>query len=361
MKNKDNFLILLSSLLTLSLGLFTLSAPYKSFSQKENRPLAGAPAVSLEGIVNGEYFEELSLFLKDQLALRDTWVSLHALCELGLLKLETNGVIYASGGRLITRPSKINVERLRSNAERITSLSGGKALLYVPPRSIDAFRDLLPSAYDYESEFESFGALEGETLLMLEEFLSLRSRANYYRTDHHWTTDGAYFAYTQICDRFSIDAAPKEYFSIEEVTDSFRGTSFSRSGLPMFAISPESIYLYRYKNDSLASVINRETNEQQSGFYDLDALSTLDGYRVFLGGNYSHLSIRLNDGVSRPKLLLIKDSFANSLIPFLALHYDLEVIDPRYCAPSLLVEHLKDESYAKVLALMSFDTLEGVR
>ena len=76
---------------------------------------------------------------------------------------------------------------------------------------------------------------------------------------------------------------------------------------------------------------------------------------MFLGGNYSHISIR--GAGERQKLLLIKDSFANSAIPFLALHFDIEVIDPRYCSNEYLTAQLARKDIDKALILMGLDTL----
>ena len=129
--------------------------------------------------------------------------------------------------------------------------------------------------------------------------------------------------------------------------------------MPEFAVSAESITLYRYESDGDVRVINHETGENKNGFYDLEALKITDKYRVFLGGNYSHLSIKSSQ--KKPTLLLVKDSFANSLIPFLALHYDIEVIDPRYCAKTFLNEQLQSNSYDRILALLSLDTLESIQ
>jgi hypothetical protein len=356
MKRNDVVLITASIIIILSFSLSTLLLPQKSFSQKENRPLAKAPSLSIENLISGKYFDGLSLFLKDQLPLRDSFVSLRSMCELWLGRSQVNGVI-SLGNTLVAIPKDCDAEMIKSNSRALRELCKKNILLYVPPRSIDIFRDALPSVYDYESHTRIMSALEEDTLSLLRDYLKDAKEGYYYRTDHHWTTEGAYFAYRQICRRLGVNSFDEEYFSKETVSSDFRGSSYSRSGLPEFAIDSENITLYRYFGDGNASIINRELDTVSSGFYNTEALYGADKYRVFLGGNYSHLSISLDTGEAKPKLLLIKDSFANSLIPFLTLHYDIEAIDPRYCTKQFLKKMLGSTEYDVALAVLSLDTL----
>jgi len=180
----------------------------------------------------------------------------------------------------------------------------------------------------------------------------------YYNTDHHWNTHGAYFAYTQICNRMGIVPYQKEYFSQIIASENFRGTSYTRSGLPTTLVNEDTVTIYRYDNDERFIVEYHENEEIRQGFYDNTALESIDKYSVFLGGNYPYLSISDSKNADKEKLLLIKDSFANSVIPFLALHFDIEVIDPRYCNRTFLTEQLERTDIDKTLILVGFETLK---
>lgn len=334
------------------IGAAIFILPKKEISQKENRALAPTPELSLKAVVSGRFFEQLSAFYSDHVPLRDEFTALHALGELSLCRIETGGVISADG-------VLIPVERDNKDGQIPERLYGftqsrNETYLYAVPRPIDVFAESLPEVFDKETLNAS---IKGDAL---EDFNELKENgaALYYKTDHHWNTDGAYFAYRQICERMGITPFEKEHFKIETVSESFYGTSFSKSGLPRFLVAPDSIRLYRYADDEDFTVTNKETGESKKGFYRSEFLDRTDKYAVFLGGNYAHLTLKADTQQSREKLLLIKDSYANCVIPFLALHFDMEIIDPRYCTPSYLDEQIKKADTDKILILMGLDTLK---
>ena len=345
-KISDVLFLLLLGVIILFLGAAIFILPQKSFSQKENRSLSTMPKVSLGSITSGEYFKKLGDFYSDQFPLRNTFTAAHALFELSLGKQEVNRVIVTDKA-LIARSNE-NTEQIKSNLNFISSIRN--STLCVPPSSWDIFK----------------GPMEHSTIASIlpadaaNDFRALcenREEYIYYKTDHHWTTKGAYIAYTQICNKLSLRAYPEEYFTKETVNTDFRGTSFSRSCLPEFAVEPDKIFLYRYEDDQKITVLNHENGVSFNGFYQMQHLEQTDKYRVFLGGNYAHISV-LND-TPKPKLLLIKDSFANSLVPFLALHFDIEMIDPRYCSKSFLREQLERTDIDNIIFLLSADTLSS--
>ena len=136
------------------------------------------------------------------------------------------------------------------------------------------------------------------------------------------------------------------------VSDRFFGTSHAKAGRLLQV--PDTVELYRYEGDGGFSVAVQNGEEWQ-GFYRTDALKDRDHYGIFLGGNYASLSVTdLRSGGERPRLLLIKDSFANALAPFLAIHFDLTLLDPRYRDASL-PEDLCE--FDRILLLFGADTL----
>lgn len=324
--------------------------PSSAFSQRENRPLAQFPTLSLPAILDGSFFRSLSLFYTDQLPMRESLGELYSISEIALGKRESNRVLLRDG-RLITRP-EASGEIYSYNLGAINSFleSHPRSVFFCPPESIEVFSSLLDGI-----ELGLLDGLPPQPNEISEKYLRVVGQIGadrlYYRTDHHWTTDGAFEAYKLLCDLLGEKAYGEEHFEKITVSESFFGSSYRRSSFPKSLISADSIVLYRYSGDERFSV------GEQSGFYRYDQLGSSDEYRVFLGGNCAHASITLDGANERKKMLLIKDSFANSLLPFLALHYDIEMVDPRYASPTLVKELLESEEFDAILVLVSKGTL----
>ena len=336
MKSRDIIFLSLFSVIILFFGIGILVLPRQSFSQKENRILTTAATLSFESLLSGEYFEQISELCSDQFPMRDGFTAIYALSELSLGKSEVNGVVFS--GNVLAARSK-NMKSSSDALRKAKELFGEDSYVYIPPSSIQVFSQLLPQS------------LQSEIASQPSAFLP----SDYYKTDHHWTTEGAYIAYTKICGEFGISAFGEEYFEKETVAKDFRGSAYARSCLPDQLISPDKITLYRYEGDEDVEIFRRDTSTQEFGFYDESALLGADKYRVFLGGNYAQLSIKSDQ--SKPRLVLVKDSFANSVIPFLSLHFNIEVIDPRYCTQSELLDLADEYSSERILILMSEATL----
>lgn len=343
------FLALVCAII-LGIGGATFILPPNDFSQRENRPLAQFPTPSLPSLLDGSFFHSLSLFYTDQLPMRESLGELYSISELALGKRESNRVLLRDG-RLITRP-EVSGEIYSYNLGAINSFleSHPRSVFFCPPESIEVFSSLLSGV-----ELGLLDGLPPPPNEISEEYLRVVERIGadrlYYCTDHHWTTDGAFEAYKLLCGLLGEEAYGEEHFERITVSESFFGSSYRRSSFPRSLISADSIVLYRYSGDERFSV------GEQSGFYRYDQLGSSDEYRVFLGGNCAHASVTLDGAAERKKMLLIKDSFANSILPFLALHYDIEMVDPRYASPILLKELLESSEFDAILILCSKGTL----
>lgn len=343
-------------------GLWLLLGSHPPLSERENRALTPLPTFTWEKLWDGRYQHALSEFARDQIPFRTPLISLCGLSELALGRAEYNGILLGKDGFLIPRsvPKEETVRENLSAYLALLDLCQAKSLpcsLALAPRGVDLLTDKLPSFYDGTADrdlWKSIGAFAPESALLLDRFLATEDPSFlHYRTDHHWSTDGAYLAYESLGALLGYAPIPRDFFDRVTVTSSFLGTSDSKVCLPFS--TPDEVVLYRYVGDLLAEVENPETKQRQKGFYDLSALEQKDCYEVFLGGNTARLSVTLPTGEQKPRLLLIKDSYANSVIPFLALHYDLDVIDPRY-PQSPLSSLLEKNSYDRVLVLAGADT-----
>ena len=140
------------------------------------------------------------------------------------------------------------------------------------------------------------------------------------------TTEGAFAAYEALAAQWGFPPYGRGSFRVEIVSKRFFGTSHAAAGIPL--LQADEITLYRYAGDEDMTLLLDGKLAPFGGFYDFDKLRTRDGYGVFFGGNYGVLE--LTDHTERETLLVIKDSFANSLLPFLARHFNIIAVDPRY-------------------------------
>ena len=148
-----------------------------------------------------------------------------------------------------------------------------------------------------------------------------RTEQLYYRTDQHWTWYGAYAAYKLLMPDGAYSASP-ELFS-----DKFLGSTYSKTLDPKAA--PDELYISPVSDD-----ISVAADGKESVLYDMAAKNEKDKYKVFFGGNYGQVVIK--GGCDNGKtLLIIKDSFANSLAPFLTADYEtIIMLDLRYSTGS---------------------------
>ncbi len=348
-------LIVLISSIILVFGILLLFLPKSDFSEIENRPLASLKEPSVENIINGSFFGSLSNYCSDHFPMREKFTALKALSECLLLKGENNRIILGKDGHLIQKGEYESLELARKNLHYIYSFSNASnAITFIVPRGIDVMSSALPDGY--AGRQNDIWKITDEILpnyLSVKDALSQKAdEGNYvwYRTDHHWTSEGAYLSYTLLSRELGIIPYPEEHFHIERVTSDFYGSTHRRFGGILG--KADTIKLYRYDGDSKVKVSIEESGKTVP-LYDRTKLDQRDKYLVFIGGNYGRITV--SDGSQgKPRMLLVKDSFANSMIPFLALHYELDVVDPRYYQGDLfaLAKHAD-----KILILMGIDTI----
>lgn len=183
-----------------------------------------------------------------------------------------------------------------------------------------------------------------------------RSEEIYYHTDHHWTTLGAYYGYQALSKSMKLDTSKTSDMKPYAVTNAFNGTLASTSGYetgydePIYIYAPDNL-----KNATEAVVNNVNEKKKTATLYDTSKLKGKDKYALFLGGNYPILDIKTTAD-STDRLLIIKDSYANSLIPFLIPYYrEIVVVDPRYYYDDI-EKVMKKDNITSVLFLYNGNT-----
>ncbi len=301
--------------------------PAARFSATENRNLAAFPTFSTETLANGTYTAALDDYATERLPFRGVCRRLYAASELALLRGESHGVILCRDGSLCRR-LEVNKQMYQKNLAvlpRLQRTLGDLPLtIAVAPRRIDVRSEVLPALYDTAREQAVWEALPTGVVT----FLDATADGQWYRTDHHWTAEGAYFAYVRLSRNLGYVPHPASDFTPVTVSKSFLGTSAAAAGFPH--ITPDTVSVWRYEGDENYRVLRDGKPTSFAGLYDEEKLLGSDQYSLFLGGNCGLLQIDAGEGDARPTLLVIKDSFANSLLPFLARHYRIVAVDPRY-------------------------------
>lgn len=364
----DKFICIISFCLCLIISLLLVFGNQQDFSENENRVLQ---TLSADQIFNGDFFSLLNPFCSDQFPARKGFLLLSNLANKSLDLTESNDIIIGADGYLISRHDYADLTILKRNINAVNAFfesvksESMQAHIMIAPRTVDVMASKLPSQFPksygtYEYEIINQKIKETELINTLDYLKSAADKGEYvyYKTDHHWTSAGAYRAYELLAERMGLSPYREALFDIQCISKDFYGSTHSKALLQ--DTPPDEIYLYRYSGDEKVNVFDPNDQSVKStlrSFYDLSVINEKqkDKYKVFLSGNTDLLHIR-NDGTERPKLLLIKDSFANSLIPFLALHYDIDVIDLRYYKSSVS-DYIDENNFDAVLLLYGIDTL----
>lgn len=226
--------ILLGTILCLTLG--SLLTPDRTYSDSENRKLAQFPKLSWSAVKDGSWFSDLESYTADQFAGRDFWIAL----RLRFLKLtgqkESNGVYLCSGDYLMEPPAdppqdSRNVEAINAFAARHTDLRLNMAVI---PNAACILADKLPKnapVRDQSADLTALaGSLQGISFLDVSAALSAHTDEQlYYRTDHHWTSLGARYAFEAMAAQLGI-SQPIQNYDTYTVSTTFEGTLASRSG-----------------------------------------------------------------------------------------------------------------------------------
>lgn len=355
----------------LVLSITFLLSPKQDFSENENRYLAKFPSFVWEDVKSGQYMEELSSWLSDHFPLRNFFMGLKADTEIALGKKEINNVYIAKDDYLIEAyETPINTERIADTFhnfyEKIDSSHIDTRLMLVPTASY-VLSDKLPANAPVISQMDTANAIYERSGIPAIDCSSQLSEAAssgqiYYYTDHHWTTYGAYQGYLAYCETKGLVPVSLEDMKAETVTDAFYGTIYSK--VNDYSHKADSITIYTNPMDSL-TVNYTDTEEVTDSLYNLDYVMQKDKYSLFLNNLHTLIEITNESAESDRELVLIKDSYANSMVPFLAHHYKkIYVFDTRYYkqGPSSFIED--HPSITDVLLLYNMNTLDtdsGIR
>ena len=324
--------------------LVNIIVPDREQSDQENRMLDTMPKLSLTGVLNGDFMEQWESYMSDQFAGRNLLRGLKVkLDRLGGSRME-NGVIIGKDGQLfedIAVPDdelfKDNINAVKSFAEMYPDIPTTVMLI---PDAACILSDRLPAFATVEDQSQMFSMVErglGDSVSWVDAYSALNKHKTeklYYKTDHHWTTQAAFYVFQEAAAGLGIEGDVSDDYVSYTVTDSFNGVLASKSGAGLDEKEQIDIYVPTEGDDDV--IVNYvDEAKKRTSLYDSSKLETRDKYGVFFGGNTSVMDIKTMS-TSRQRLLVVKDSFADCFIPFLTPYYrEIVVVDPRYYSGTL--------------------------
>ena len=317
--------------------IINIIVPNKEKSVQENRMLATKPKFRLSSLISGDYDEKFEAYMDDQFVGRDMWRKLKVTVDRICGSRLENGVYIGRNGQLLEQIEVADENHLAANIKAIKSFSEKKipVRMMLVPDAANVLNHSLPALAKPEDQTQMFSMVRkdlGDSVEWIDVSTELNKHKTekiYYKTDHHWTTLGAFYAFQAAAPSLGIEGDLSGKYVSYAVSDSFNGMLASKSGVNLG--EKEQIDIYVPTEEDTDLIIDYvDEGKRSTSLYDSSKLKEKDQYTVFLGGNSSLLDIR-TVSTSTKRLLLVKDSFANSFIPFLTPYYrEIVVVDPRY-------------------------------
>ena len=331
-------------------ALIGLLMPDRYYSEREKRTLTQKPKFTVANFISGEFSDELEKYLTDQVPLRDGWVTMKTYMELAIGKRESVCVYICKDKYLMDKFTSYSKKQLVANAAALVDLQeklaaeGISMNTILVPMAAQVLTDKLPAyapVADYAVILQVLTDAGVDTTDVLSALVAHSSENIYYRTDHHWTSLGAYYAY---CAWRGIEPNVDEWTQ-EVLCDDFYGTTWNKVPLP--TVPAEEITAW-YKHINRSVSYNNGQYETDS-IYERKYLSGSDQYAVFLNSNQAQTVIE-GSGKSG-KLLLIKDSYGNTFSQFPVEDYaEVHVLDLRFFKGDV-TEYAKENGITDTLVL----------
>lgn len=338
--------------------ILNLVLPDRQFSEQENRYLQMRPEFSFKSLFSGDYTSKFETYTTDQFTFRDEWITLKAASELALGKQENNDVHLCENGTLIEGFKRPENSVLDSNMSALNTLVGNtdaKVYFALIPDKSDLYSSLLPKNVPNDSEKEVIDYCYGQSNATNVDIYSALSAHTdeyiFYRTDHHWTSLGAYYGLSALAESMGLPCpALDSYTDRHVVSEEFYGTTWSSSGFSW--VAPDTMEIFVNAPEGLKVTSYPQGSPVEGKLYDFSFLEKKDKYSMFMGGNCP-MHVIESGNEDKPSLLILRDSYTDSLIPFLLDDFsEIHVLDLRYYRASLKA-YIEQNDFDNVLVCYS--------
>ena len=343
----------------------------REFSPNENRYLAETPELSWDNILSGKFQDGLEDYLRDQVCFRDGWITVKTGIQKACGDTDIGGAYVGKDGYDFEKitPEDVDEKQVDRNIKAVEDyfmtasepIDKQKLSFLLVPTSGLVMQEKLPKnarLFDQakyidqvQKAMKDYNFVDVRDTLMdhNEEYI-------YYKTDHHWTSAGACLAYEVWSEHTGGEAETEDGLVKNVVSDKFRGSLYSK------ILDADSAYdeIWTYglqKDDAFGSkkcTVTIDEKQQLDSIYDDEKLQKKDKYAYFLSGNYGQDHIQNQKAASKAKgknILIIKDSFANSFVPFATQDYEnIYMVDLRYYNGDMK-SYLQEHNITDVLVL----------
>ena len=317
--------------------IFNILKVDETFSEEENRTLATMPKFTIKSFLSGDFTKEYTNYVEDNFAGKKGFVSIKSNLEKLEGKDESNSIFIGKDGQLFEKFIEASQEETDAKIAAINSFyerySNLNMSFILTPTATKVLEEKLPKYAPNDDELDYinkvFSGLN-DNIITINPYEALNQNKDdylFYKTDHHWTSKGAYITYTVMCEKLGLTAKPIDDFDIVNVTNSFYGSLSSKIGTKGKVSDSIDVYIPK-ESDFVVNYVSEQI--KSTSLFDSEYLDKKDKYCVFSGGNHALINIKTL-GDPNKKLLIIKDSYANCFLPFLTSHYEeINVVDLRY-------------------------------
>lgn len=337
-RSYGNLLLAIFLLTIFTVMTVNLIIPDKTYSEVENRSLAQGEAFTPDSLFRTNFHKKFGTWFEDQFIGRDSFIGIKALMDKFTLRQENNGVYINNGQYLLEKfdrnPPEVTKEKATAINTFVKAHPDKNIYMMLVPTKTEVLSGKLPfmvpedSQSDYIKDFYSELTVDLKKINVTQSLKDHKDQYIFFRTDHHWTQRAAYLAYREFMKSVGFEPTEEGEYEIKKVDNNFLGTLANKAGLVPGSPDEIDLYVPRKPEEIIVNIV--ESKEKFTSLYMTDKLSERDKYLVYLGGNYP--VVRINTSSKNDKrLLIIKDSYANSFVPFLTSAFnEITMVDLRY-------------------------------
>lgn len=334
--------------------------PDDLISDRERRPLAGRPELTLSGLKNGSYMTKYETYSADQFPLRDGFSKLKIFTALDVFRQKDVNGFYSAQGHAAQLDYPLNEASVGNAAKKLSYIYDK----YLSDKNVNVYISVIPDKNSFLAAPNGYPAFDFAELTMLlrsdtdsfSEYIEIGDTLtleSFYRTDAHWRQETLLPTAERIAEALGADIATD--YTTRLLDKPFRGVYSGKTDL---SLDTEELYYLDSAVLSACRVYDYET-EKYLPVYDLEKASGRDAYELFLSGAKSLLRIENPSADSDRRLIIFRDSFGSSLAPLLVPGYsEVTLVDIRYIASARLGS-LIDFDNADVLFLYSAGVLNN--
>lgn len=201
-----------------------------------------------------------------------------------------------------------------------------------------------------------------KTIPLHDVMMSHRTEYIYFRTDHHWTALGAYYAYVQFCTAKGITPHNLSDYEVSQFPG-FLGSFYNDGGKPdTMKNDPDTVNAYHPVSASASMKYGDNENSTLTGgqvIFDESTASASLKYGTFIMGDNPFTVIENPEVSNGESCIVVKESFGNAFVPFLVDHYQtVYVVDYRYYSGSI-TQLARDKGVKDVLFVNNLSAIRG--